>query len=188
MKRHILTLLFVMSLPASAPGVEVLAAGPVRVRAQAPAAEPADTTERLCVARSARFGFQQIILANEAARRSRQAEVLALARSLSSTWAEETWSVRGIGRKAGWEPPKRVAPEQRQDSEALARTPDEAFDQAYLALVVREHEAFLGVLDARARKYDDPALRSWVQRMRPIVKSHFSQARDLAKRLTPPAG
>ena len=178
--------LFLVPFAASAQTPTVIAAGPVEIL---PAAELAFTEAEVYVlSQAARFGFEQVILGQNASLRSTDPRVRAFAQSLASTWADETWNVRALGRRGEASLPKRVATSQRDAIAALERHPNEIYDRAFVTLVAREHEALLGLVAQRALRKDQRAVRQWAERLRPILTDTLKTARQLEKDLTPPAG
>lgn len=172
---------------AQTPGV--IAAGPAVVQPEktAPAAR-LSAEERAFLAAASRFGFEQVILGQNGAVRAQDPRVQAFARTLTSAWADETWNVLAVGRRAGAVLPKRISFQQRQAIAALERHPAELYDWALVTLIARDHEAMLGQLDDRARRHDSRAVRALTERVRPVVVEHLKTARELVKDLTPPAG
>ena len=135
-----------------------------------------------------RFGLGQVVLGQQGGQRASDAHVRELATALASTWAEETWTLRALGRAEGAQLAKQVAEFQRRRHAALMDLSGERYDRAFVQLVAAEHELVLSSMDERHPRTERPAIRVWIERVRPLVAEQLAKARQLEARLAPSGG
>jgi putative membrane protein len=92
-----------------------------------------------------------------------------------------TGSLHAAIQKAGLAvpPPPPLSAMQQNEIDSLKGLRGAAFDHAYVNQQIRAHEEALGLLQAYARKGDNPDLGTAAQQTIPLVKHHLEMARSL---------
>ncbi len=62
----------------------------------------------------------------------------------------------------------------------------DAFDTAFVAKAIKDHQAAIDVADQGSRMAKDPELRALIAVMVPTLRAHLAMAEDLSRRLPPP--
>jgi putative membrane protein len=82
--------------------------------------------------------------------------------------------------------PLAPAPAQTPAAEStLSGVSGSAFDRAYMAKMVLDHQAAVELFEAEARDGKDDALRKWAAQLLPTIRGHLDKARALQKKLGP---
>ena len=58
-----------------------------------------------------------------------------------------------------------------------------AFDRAYMAKMVTDHQATIELFEAEARDGKDAAVRKWAAQKLPTIRGHLEKARALQAKL-----
>jgi putative membrane protein len=71
----------------------------------------------------------------------------------------------------------------------LRKATGREFDEAYVDLVIDEHERAVRLFEGQAKNDDDPAVRAWASQMLPTLRSHLDLGKTTKDSLdeTPPA-
>jgi putative membrane protein len=72
--------------------------------------------------------------------------------------------------------------------EGLIGVTGPAFDRAYMAKMVADHQATVELFEAEARDGKDDALRKWATQKLPTIRGHLEKARMLQAKLGQPSG
>jgi putative membrane protein len=61
----------------------------------------------------------------------------------------------------------------------------DAFDRAYIDLMVKDHEKDVKEFEKQSTKAKDPDLRAWAAKTLPTLREHLQQVRDIQTRMKP---
>ncbi len=157
----------------------LLAMSAVTAAAQAPQVLTAQ--EQAFVARISADNTEQVTLARTAEHQSDSARVRALAariiddaKAINLRLARYTMAKKSIGQAHGV-PPKRVAAYQQQ----LSKLRGDAFDRAWLEMVVRDAERALPLYQAAGKNLTHQALRTIARDGATRARQHLEAAREM---------
>ncbi|MGE5505067.1 MAG: DUF4142 domain-containing protein [Actinomycetota bacterium] len=137
-------------------------------------------------AAAARSGAAEIALSEVALGRSTTPAVTEFARRMVAEHTALDEELRSLAAIRGMAPPAGPFDDVAADAELLRDLPAEAFDAAYLARMVDDHEAAVALFARQAADFQAPELAALAARSLPMLRDHLAQARSL--RDTPPQG
>lgn len=88
-----------------------------------------------------------------------------------------------LAQQKGVTAPDAISESQRSDKDRLQKLDDEAFDAAYVRLMVTHHESAVADYSQAARSAD-PDVRAFAQQTLPTLQAHLTQARKLDRDLS----
>jgi len=79
--------------------------------------------------------------------------------------------------------PGAISSKEKKDAARLQKLKGDAFDRAYLADMVRDHEKDVAEFEREARSGQDPELKAFAEKALPTLKEHLQMARDASAKV-----
>jgi putative membrane protein len=76
-----------------------------------------------------------------------------------------------------------MGPKHRATMNRLEKLSGNAFDRAYMAEMVKDHQKTVALFQREATGGKDPDLRSWASKTVPHLQEHLRMAQDIAGRV-----
>jgi putative membrane protein len=143
--------------------------------AQAAASPSADSA---FVTKAAEGGAKEVAVAKLAADKASSADVKAFAKRLAADHSALNSELTALAASKHVDLPAR-SPEPPAD---LASSDGAAFDRAFLALMVQEHEAAIALFEGESRDGRDSEVKEWAARQLPALRDHLATAKTLKGR------
>ena len=147
----------------------------IAVAAPATAASP----DAIFVTKTAEAGAQGVELAKLAAAKASSTAVKAFAQRMAIDRRALTADLLSLAKSKDVRvPPAAAAP----GAAELATRKGAAFDQAFLAQVLKGHDALISLLESESRDGRDVDLKEWAAKQLPALRDQLAKARVLAGR------
>jgi putative membrane protein len=140
--------------------------------AQAAASPSADSA---FITKAAEAGAREVVIAKVGANRASSADVKAFAQRLDKDHSALNSELTALAKAKHVDLTSR-APEPPAD---LASAEGAAFDRAFLALMVTEHEAAVSLFESEARDGRDSEVKEWAAKQLPALRDHLATAKAL---------
>jgi putative membrane protein len=79
--------------------------------------------------------------------------------------------------------PQDINSDQKATMDKLSKLSGADFDKAYLADMVKDHEADAKEFESQAKKGTDPDIKAFAAKTLPMVQRHLQMARDVANQV-----
>jgi len=147
----------------------------VAVAASATASSP----DAIFVTKAAEAGARTVEIAKVGAAKAAATGVKAFAQQMALDHRALASELLSLARSAGVRlPPAPLAPVPQD----VAARVGPAFDQAFLALMLKEHDALISLFEGESRDGRDADVKEWAAKQLPALREHLVKARALASR------
>jgi putative membrane protein len=142
---------------------------------------PADTSVTMFVLQAASGSDKEIQLGKLAQAKAVHKSVKSFATKMITDHARASKELQKIANKK-----KITLPESPKDNklkgEMLENKSGADFDQAYIKMMVSDHEATIGLFEKAATGLADPELKAFAAKMLPTIKHHYDMAKALSEK------
>ncbi|MDA8232948.1 MAG: DUF4142 domain-containing protein [Magnetospirillum sp.] len=88
--------------------------------------------------------------------------------------------ITGIAERDGMAPPKQISADQQREVDRLSSLQGEAFDNAYMPMMVQEHQKYVKTYQKEIDEGQNSAVKRYAQDTLPTLKEHLSMAQSIA--------
>lgn len=131
---------------------------------------------------AARGSMAEIQLGQLASQRAAGAEVKQFGQRMVDDHGKATADLKAAASQSGIALPTGLDPKHRSEINRLSKLSGEAFDQAYMRLMVAEHKKDVAEFQRQADSGSDPNLKQFAQSKLPTLQEHLKQAQEIAGR------
>jgi putative membrane protein len=176
---------------AAASSLTLAAAAPAQAQAPKPAPEPAPiaapmpkapagpttaaaSADSVFVAKAAEAGAKEVDLAKLGAAKATNTDVKAFAQRLVQDHTAVNTELAALAKSKDLKIRASAKPQTE-----LAKLSGAAFDKAFVALMVKEHEAAIALFEGESRDGRDAEVKEWAAKQLPALREHLTQAKSL---------
>jgi putative membrane protein len=173
--------LLALGLAAAAPSSRAHAQGEASPAARAVTFPDADFALK-----AGQSNAEEAALGDLARRRASNPDVKRFGRHMVTDHLEAGRELLAIATRKGIPVPRRALEKLvRTERAILAARPGQRFDLEYIKQQVASHRVALTLFRHAAQNADDPAIKAYAQKYRPVIQEHLNEAEALLRRLTP---
>jgi putative membrane protein len=132
---------------------------------------------------AANGGLLEVELGKLAAERASKAEVKTFGQRMVDDHGKANDELAGIMRSKTLTPPATLKGKERETYERLAKLKDAAFDRAYIADMVKDHQKDVKEFEKEATAGKDPDLKAFADRTLPTLQDHLKMAQQTQTKL-----
>jgi putative membrane protein len=170
-------------MPACMVATGLLAAGNGMAAPQATNGGGLAGFDRQFIMKAAEGGMMEVRLGQLAQQRATNPAVKQFGQRMVKDHSKANSRLMQIAQKRNVTPPKQLGTEQQQMIDHMSQLQGAAFDQAYMAHMVEDHQKDLALFQQQARRGRDPSLRTFARSTLPTLRTHFQIARSTARRV-----
>lgn len=152
------------------------AATPAATKSTAPAKLDQDFS-----AKAAEGGLLEVELGKLAAKNAAQPEVKAFGERMIADHGKIDAELKALAAEKGIPLPDKLQAAQTKKLTHLASLKGEAFDKAYLAEMLKDHETDVAEFRATAGKLTDPELKAFAEKTLPTLEAHLQSLHEIKK-------
>jgi putative membrane protein len=164
-----------------------LAACAALAAGRAAAADAKETGKALSdtafVQKAAEGGMAEVALGKLAAERAENADVKKFAERMVTDHSMANRQLMAVAEKVGAAVPKSLDQKHMAHMEHLSAMKGAAFDKAYMAHMVKDHEEDVALFTAQAAAAQDPGVKEFAAKTLPTLKEHLEMARKVAAKV-----
>jgi putative membrane protein len=150
--------------------------GQAKPRPPAEVAAGPESADVEFVRRAAEGGMKEVELGKLATDKASSEEVRAFGKQMVADHSKSNAELMALASM----PPPSAPPKPEENLSGLSGA---AFDRAYMAKMVTDHEATVELFEAEARDGKDDALRKWAAQKLPTVRGHLEKARAIQSKV-----
>jgi putative membrane protein len=132
---------------------------------------------------AARGGIAEVELGRMAAQRAASEPVRQFAQRMVAEHGAANQELMQLAQRKGVRLPQEMGPQHRAAMDRLATLSGPAFDEAYMAEMLKGHQAGADLFAREAQQGQDPEVRAWAMKMLPTVHEHQRLASDVHMRI-----
>lgn len=145
---------------------------PAEQARQRPMASGPESADAEFVRRAAEGGLREVELGKLASEKASSEEVRAFGRQMVDDHSKSNAELMALASL----PPPSAPPKPVEDLAALSGA---AFDRAYMAKMVTDHQSTVELFEAEARDGKDDVLRKWAAEQLPTIRGHLEKAQAI---------
>jgi putative membrane protein len=155
--------------------------GAVAMRAQSDASGPASQMDKHFVTEALRGGMAEVALGRMAAEKGGSDDVKQFGQKMVADHTELGEQMKGVAAQIGVEPPTMLPPADLALETKLKALSGEAFDQAYIRAMVKDHESDLAAFNEEVTSGTSAAVTGAAAQGAKVVQEHLNMIRKIAE-------
>jgi putative membrane protein len=128
-------------------------------------------------------GLAEVETANLALQRASNTEVKAFAQRMLTDHSRANEELRQLATTKGLGLPAQLAGDPKEAFDHLSSLSGPAFDKAYMAHMVEDHEKDVSEFDKASTSATDGDVKSWAGRTLPTLQQHLALAKETARKV-----
>ena len=138
---------------------------------------------------AARGGIAEVEIGRLAAQRAASDAVRQFGQRMATDHGAANQELMQLAQRKGVMLPREMGPSHRAAMDRLSAMSGPAFDQAYMADMMRDHQRDLAAFTRESREGQDAEVRAWAAKTLPTIQEHQRLAYDIHSRIVQmPAG
>jgi putative membrane protein len=129
------------------------------------------------VTEAAKGGMAEVRLGQLAKSHAKSERVKAFGAQMVTDHGKANQELTALAAKKKITLPKDVGPENQRTETDLAKLKGEAFDKAYMAAMVKDHEKDVADFAHEAASGKDPEVKAWAAKTLPVLRAHLKMAK-----------
>lgn len=135
------------------------------------------------VMKAATGGRGEVQMGQEAAQKALSPDVKAFAQRMVTDHSKANDELAQLATLKGLALPTDVSQENKDASQHVATLSGAAFDKAYMAHMVQDHQATVAEFEKQSTGATDPDLKAWAAKTLPTLQDHLRQAQAVSAKL-----
>jgi putative membrane protein len=142
------------------------------------------TTDQHFMKEAAQGGMAEVELGQLAADKASSAEVKEFARRMVKDHSQANDQLKQIASQKGVTLPTSLSAKDQATKNKLSKLSGDAFDQAYMSDMRKDHKADIAAFQKESATGKDPDLKQFASQTLPTLKDHLKQAESVSPKLT----
>ncbi|HEY9855702.1 MAG TPA: DUF4142 domain-containing protein [Stenomitos sp.] len=147
---------------------------------QQPVAMAVNSTDQQFVSNLGPGNSSEIALSQLALQHASSQAVRQFAQRMVTDHTQAGQQLQQAASQAGMTVPQDIKPEDQAASQQLSNLSGMAFDRAYMAKMVADHEKTVTLFETEIRQGQNTAIKGFAQQALPTIQDHLRQAREIA--------
>ena len=139
--------------------------------------------DRKFVKDAAQGGMAEVELGQLAAEKASSDDVKKFGQRMVDDHSKANDDLKQLATKKGVHVPQQLSAKDKATKARLSKLSGEQFDKAYMADMVKDHEADAKEFENQANKGTDADIKAFAAKTLPMVQRHLEMARDLANQV-----
>jgi putative membrane protein len=139
--------------------------------------------ERAFVVSTAQGGIAEVSLGQMASTKAANAEVTAFASRMVTDHSKANAELTQFANTKGIAVPSETDDDHKKKADDLSKLSGTAFDKAYIAAMVEDHQKTVSAFERLSQSGGDPDLKTWVTNTLPALRDHLTMAQDLSAKV-----
>jgi putative membrane protein len=135
---------------------------------------------------AAKDGMKEVHMGQMAAQQGQSAEVKKMGQQIAADHTKANQQLMAIAAKKG------IKPDTNHKMEKMSKRDMKNFDQAWIGMMVNDHQKDIAAYERQAQQGADPDLKSYAKKTLPVLKKHLKMVQQAQKKMgsggTNPAG
>jgi len=175
-----------LSLAAQAPSTTAPKAPPASKGTHAAGQKTAMTAAHHFVKTAAEGGMAEVELGKLATDKASNPKVKEFGQRMVTDHGKWNEELKSLAASQSITLPTTLNAKHQALKDRLSKLSGAAFDRAYMAEMVRDHEADYTAFRKEATTGQDPAIKAWADKIAPLIDEHLTLARETQKALNTP--
>ena len=133
--------------------------------------------------KAAQGGLAEVAMGQMAADKASSADVKAFGQRMVTDHGAANGELTQLALQKGLVMPSEPATEHKSASEHLASLSGSAFDKAYIAHMVEDHEKDVKAFDEASRTATDSEVKTWAAAKLPTLQDHLKSAKEIQRKM-----
>ena len=142
------------------------------------------TSDQHFMKEAAQGGMAEVELGQLAAERASSAEVKEFAQRMVKDHSQANDQLKQIASQKGVTLPNSLSAKDQATKNKLSKLSGDAFDQAYMSDMRKDHKADIAVFQKESASGKDPDVKQFASQTLPTLKDHLKQAESVSPKLT----
>jgi putative membrane protein len=165
-------------------GLSAEAAAPKKAAAsKAPAAKAANDSR--FITEAAGGGMAEVKLGQLATEKAESADVKSFGQMMVDDHSKANSELQGLAGQKGVTLPSDLPAAEKATYDRLSKLSGAAFDHAYMADMVKDHEKDIAAFKSESTAGKDADVKSWAGKTLPTLEKHLQRAREVAAKTHP---
>jgi putative membrane protein len=140
-----------------------------------------ETTAKAFLSDAAQGGLAEVQLGRLASQKAANAEVKAFAQQMVTDHSKAGEEIKALAAKKNIMLPTSVDAKHKAEHDKLAGLSGAAFDKAYVAAMLADHEKTVTEFKHQATMNQDPDVKAWANKTLPTLEAHLNKVKGLQK-------
>lgn len=145
--------------------------------AKAPTAAGLSNTDRTFLMMAAKDGMKEVQMGQMAAKEGQSAEVKKMGSQIAADHTKANEQLMAIATKKG------IKPDTKHKMDKMSKTDMANFDQAWLAMMVNDHQKDIAAFQRQAQQGTDPELKAFAKKTTPVLQKHLKMVQQAQKKM-----
>ena len=144
-----------------------------------------NTADSMFVKKAAQGNMAEVAMGKLATQNAQSDDVKKFGQRMVDDHSKAEQDLEGVASKNNWTLPQDVSAQQKAEQQKMEKMNGAAFDRAYMAMMVKDHEADVKDFQKEADKGQDPDVKSFASSTLPTLQEHLNLAKgdkDKAKK------
>jgi putative membrane protein len=137
---------------------------------------------------AARGGLAEVEMGRMAAEKATQADVKQFGQRMVDDHGKANDELKELASQKQWTLPTDPGPKHKPVHDRLMKLSGDAFDRAYMAAMVADHDKDVAAFERASRTVKDADLKAWAAKALPTLKEHQKLAHDVHGKMRAAAG
>jgi putative membrane protein len=155
----------------------------VALAVSAVAIPQAQTSDQAFVTKMAGVGMTEVELGTLAKDKASSGDVKGFAQRMIDDHGKGVEELKGLAQRKNFAWPAALPPESVAEKDKLSKLSGHAFDQAYIAAMVKGHRDLLPFVRAYAQSSSDAELKAWATKVSSSVEAHMMHAEKVQREI-----
>jgi putative membrane protein len=147
--------------------------------AEAAASKAGKTDAQTFLSKAAQANVAEVELGKLAAERAQSADVKQYGQKMVDDHGKANKEVQDLADQKGLTLPTYIGAAHKAAKTRLEKLSGDAFDRAFMAQMVKDHQAAVALFRTQARSGKDPDVKAFAEKMLPDLEGHLKMAIDL---------
>jgi len=154
----------------------------IRAQTTAPAGEKLASKDTKFIDAAAAGGLEEVTLGKLAADKATSDDVKKFGQMMADDHSKANDELKALASSKGVDLTKTLDKAQtkaQKDSDKLAKETGDAFDRAYMSLMVKDHEKDVKEFEEASKTAKDEDLKAWAAKTLPTLQHHLDMAKEV---------
>jgi putative membrane protein len=152
--------------------------------ATSPGQQQLDRADLAFVKRAAQGGMAEVELGKLAQQNAQDAQVKQFGQKMEQDHSNANQQLESLASQKGVQLPKQLDAKDQKEMDRLSRLKGPAFDQAYMRMMVQDHDKDIKEFKREAQTARDPDVKNFAQQTLNVIEQHDQMAHNITRSMT----
>ena len=145
--------------------------------------EPVSSETQTFMEKAATGGMMEVQLGQMAQEQASASEVKNFGQRMVTDHSKANEELKSLAQQKGVTLPDSLTNKQMKKVEKLSQLSGEAFDEAYMDMMVKDHQKDVKTYDKASQNVPDPAVQDFASQTLPTLKEHLQKAEEINQQM-----